>query len=138
VGKNHKWSMKHYDKFMFNQNQLIMRNLFALFLCLLATSLCVSQVTVTTQQVYVNNQTMVNECGTINFGTTLNNNLVVYFKLSKSGGGTNGTLHVMLQNSLRVHQVPLQVFLSNQCLGPQMEPIQLLNKISVQPFTTLR
>lgn len=60
-----------------------------------------SQITNTIEYVSVNNQTNASNCGTIDFGTTSNNNLVFYFNLEKpqSQAMGDGYLKVMLKNS---------------------------------------
>ena len=59
------------------------------------------QVTVTIESVLVNNQTTVNNCNTIDFGTVSNNNLNFSFKLSKPINQVvgDGNLKVMLKYS---------------------------------------
>jgi hypothetical protein len=61
-----------------------MKNIIRIILIttILFTGNLFSQTTLITQ-VYVNNQTTVTGCSTIDFGSTSNNNVVVYFKLTK-------------------------------------------------------
>lgn len=58
-----------------------------------------AQITTKIEQVFVNNQTTVTSCNTIDFGVNANNNLVFYFKLSKSANYVvqDGNLKIKLK-----------------------------------------
>lgn len=76
------------------------RNLFLLMILLVISIKSFSQVTVAIQNVLLNNQTNINNCGTIDFGTVSTNSLNFSFKLSKNVSFTsNGIIKIMLKYS---------------------------------------
>ncbi|MDN3678476.1 T9SS type A sorting domain-containing protein [Flavobacterium paronense] len=77
-----------------------MKNIIKLTILLaLFVSKSYAQVTTTIDQVFVNNQTTVTSCNTINFGTTQNNSLIFYYTLTKSGAIGDGTITIYLKYS---------------------------------------
>lgn len=56
-----------------------------------------AQITTTIDEVYVNGQTSVTNCNTIDFGTTENNTLTFYFTLTKTSSVEDGYLKIMLK-----------------------------------------
>jgi hypothetical protein len=77
-----------------------LKTTFLLMILLIIAIKSYSQVTVTIENVLVNNQTNVNNCNTIDFGTISTNSLNFNFKLSKNSSFTpNGNLKIMLKYS---------------------------------------
>lgn len=72
-----------------------------IFTLFIASSKVVSQVTVTTESVYLNNQSTIIGCNLLDFGSTVNNSLIVYFKLLKPAAQAIGdsNVKVMFMNS---------------------------------------
>ncbi|WP_291102881.1 MULTISPECIES: T9SS type A sorting domain-containing protein [unclassified Flavobacterium] len=72
-----------------------------IFTLFIASGKVVSQVTVTTESVYLNNQSTIIGCNLLDFGSTVNNSLVVYFKLLKPAAQAIGdsNVKVMFMNS---------------------------------------
>ena len=57
------------------------------------------QITTTIDQVFVNGQTMVSDCGTIDLKTNENNALTFYFTLTKTSIVGDGWLKIKLKNN---------------------------------------
>lgn len=58
-----------------------------------------AQITTSINQIFLNSQTTIMSCSTLDFGTTQNNNLVFYYKLTRPQSLPNGTgtLRIMLK-----------------------------------------
>lgn len=104
--------------------------LFFLLFCL--TIKVSSQVLVTSQQVNLNNSTTIYGCNLIDFGTTVSNDLVINFKLSKPSTqvvGT-GTLKVMFLSApgLTAYSIGIPKIIPS---GDWVNSTDIINQISV-------
>lgn len=72
---------------------------FIIIILLLFNSSIKAQISTTIDEVFLNNQTTVINCSTLDFGSTQNNSLVFYFKLTRPSSLPNGTgtLRIMLK-----------------------------------------
>ena len=73
----------------------------ALIFSLFFTCKVLSQVNVSTVRVFLNSQTTINSWDLIDFGTTVNNSLVVNFRLTKPSNQVvgDGTVRIMFRSS---------------------------------------
>ena len=72
---------------------------FQIIFFLLIFSKSFSQITLTLDQIYLNNQTSIQNCNTVDFGTTADNYLVFYYTLEKNVNQavTDGTIQISLK-----------------------------------------
>lgn len=67
-----------------------------LFFTLLCICKSFAQVSTTITDVFVNNQTTINNCGVIGFGSVSNNSLAVHFKLTKPSAQAIGNCNLKI------------------------------------------
>ncbi len=92
------------------------KNYFQVIFFLLITSKSFGQITLSLDQIYLNSQTSIENCSTVDFGTTVNNNLVFYYTLEKSVNQAvaDGTIKVTLKyNSNSIGAVKATQFVSS-------------------------
>ena len=76
-----------------------MKKIFLTVLLYLTYTSINAQITTSINNIFLNSQTTVSNCNTLDFGTTQNNSLVFYYKLTRPQSLPNGTgkLRIMLK-----------------------------------------